>query len=138
MAIRKFSDLDAKSREKITKRFNSDTHNPYPGDEALQYLAKKIDDVIDETNKSTVASGSYATDIKRIDVAQQSISGSFSTRVTANDAKVGFVTTMPTDTDKHTVSLSVTNNKGTYALIFTMVDSTGKSPVTKRAEVSLK
>ena len=45
---------------------------------------------------------------------------------------------IPTTTAGHTVSLSVTNNKGTYALIFTMVDSTGKSPVTKRAEVSLK
>ena len=145
MAIRKSNDIenesdskynkvkDAKSREKINKRFNSDTHNPYPGDEALQYLAKKIDDVIDETNKGTVASGSYAGDIRILKTA----SGSFSTRVTANDAKTGFVTTMPTATNGHTVSLSVTNNKGTYALIFTMVDSTGKSPVTKTAEVAL-
>ena len=124
-------------------------------------------------------------------------SGSFSTRVTANDAKTGISTSqasaitantaktgisagqasaitantakasmvigttnktalagntttigsalhleggalIPTTTEKHTVSLSVTNTKGTYALVFTMVDSSGKSPVTKTAEVSLK
>ena len=99
MAIRKSTDIanetdsrynkvkDAKSISKITKRFDADTHNPYPGDEALQYLAKKIDDVIDETNKGTTASGSYAGDIKILKAA----SGSFSTRVTLNDAKTPLV-----------------------------------------------
>ena len=45
---------------------------------------------------------------------------------------------MPTTTDGHTVSLSVTNSKGSYALVFTMVDSTGKTAVTKTATIALK
>lgn len=106
MAIRKSADIEnesdskynnvksTKKRQKITKRFDDTTHNPYPGDEALQYLSKKLDDVIDETNKSTTASGSYASDIKLLKTA----SGSFSTRVTANDAKV--TSTFPAITTK--------------------------------------
>jgi|TARA_R110000787_G_scaffold28676_3_gene78085 hypothetical protein len=57
--------------------------------------------------------------------------------VAANNAKVGFVTTMPTATANHTVSLSVTNNRGTYALVFTMVDGSGRNPVTKTATIAL-
>jgi hypothetical protein len=94
MAIRKSNDIanesdsrynkvkDTKSREKITKRFDSDTHNPYPGDEALQYLAKKIDDIIDETNKGTTASGSYAAEIKTLIAASSSYANTGANRVT--------------------------------------------------------
>jgi hypothetical protein len=100
MAIRKTNDISNESNSKynnvknakkvanINERFDDTTHNDNPYDDAIQYLAKKVDDIIDETNTQTTASGSYATDIKRIDTAQQSISGSFSTRVTTNDAKV--------------------------------------------------
>ena len=58
--------------------------------------------------------------------------------ITANNAKVGFLTTMPTTTADHTVSLSVTNNRGTYALVFTMVDKSGKTAVTKTATIALE
>ena len=40
-------------------------------------------------------------------------------------------------TANHTVSLSVTNNRGTYALVFTMVDGSGRNPVTKTATIAL-
>tara|TARA_R110001632_G_scaffold140662_1_gene256666 strand:- start:3860 stop:4270 length:411 start_codon:yes stop_codon:yes gene_type:complete len=66
------------------------------------------------------------------------ISSGQASAITANTAKVGFVTTMPTATDGHTVSLSVTNTRGAYALVFTMVDQTNKkSPVTKTARIEL-
>ena len=70
--------------ENITDRFDDTTHNDNPYDDAIQYLKKKVDEVVDETNTQTTASGSYAQDIKNLTLA----SGSFSTRVTANDVKV--------------------------------------------------
>ena len=96
MAIRKTNDIgsetdsryvrvkNAKKVANINERFDDTTHNDNPYDDAMQYLAKKIDDIIDETNIQTTASGSYAGDIKILKTA----SGSFSTRVTTNDAKV--------------------------------------------------
>jgi len=203
MAIKKSDDrsnesdskyAESKSASKaanITERFDDTTHNDNPYDDAIQYLSKKVDEVVDETNKGTTASGSYAGDIKILKTASGSfstMSGSLSTRVTTNDAKtgttstertriaanhskvsmvigsrsseakagntttitsgqasaitantrkVGFVTTMPTATEGHTVSVSVTNNRDTYALVFTMVDSTGRSPVTRTATIGL-
>ena len=95
MPIKKTDDRSNESNSKYTKskttsksenideRFDDTTHNDNPYDDALQYLSKKIDDIIDETNIGTLASGSYAGDIKILKVA----SGSFSTRVTTNDAK---------------------------------------------------
>jgi len=74
--------------ENITDRFDDTTHNDNPYDDAIQYLKKKIDEVVDETNTQTTASGSYAQDIKNLTLA----SGSFSTRVTTNDAKTGVST----------------------------------------------
>tara|TARA_R110001592_G_scaffold191311_4_gene437476 strand:+ start:1576 stop:2181 length:606 start_codon:yes stop_codon:yes gene_type:complete len=70
--------------ENITARFDDTTHNDNPYDDAIQYLVKKVDQIVDETNVQTVASGSYNTEIKTLTTA----SGSFSTRVTLNDAKV--------------------------------------------------
>ena len=99
MSIRKFSDLEnesdnrfdnvksTKKRAKITERFDDTTHNPYPGDEAIQFLNKKLDQCIDTINQNNTASGSYATDIRILKTASgsyASASGSLSTRVTAN------------------------------------------------------
>jgi len=71
----------------ITERFDDTTHNDNPYDDAIQYLSLKIEDVIEESNLQGTASGSYATDIKTLTLA----SGSFSSRVTTNDAKVSMV-----------------------------------------------
>ena len=85
MALRKFEDLEhesdaryeklitARSRTKIAERFDTAKPNYYPGDEALQFLKEKVDDIVDEAN------------------ALRTASGSFSTRATANDAKVSMV-----------------------------------------------
>ena len=63
--------------------------------------------------------------------AKTGITSTQAGHITTNNNKVGFVTTMPTATDGHTVSLSVTNSRGAYALVFTMVDRSGKTAVTK-------
>ena len=68
----------------IQERFDDTTHNDNPYDDALQYIKKKVDQIISQTNTVTSASGSNSQDIKNLTLA----SGSFSTRVTANDAKV--------------------------------------------------
>ena len=74
-------------------------------------------------------------------------------RIAANHAKVGISTVqaaivnnlhleggalIPTTTEGHTVSLSVTNSRGAYALVFTMVDRSGKTAVTKTATIALE
>tara|TARA_R110001592_G_scaffold335975_1_gene621022 strand:- start:2227 stop:2688 length:462 start_codon:yes stop_codon:yes gene_type:complete len=92
----KFANLKGtNSVAKITDRFDDTTHNEHVSDFALQYLNKKLDDVIDETNRGTTASGSYSSEIKILKTASGSfstMSGSLSTRVTANDAKTGIST----------------------------------------------
>jgi len=81
----KYDNLKATAKvANIQERFDDTTHNDNPYDDAIQYLQKKIEDVIDESNLQGTASGSYATDIKTLTLA----SGSFSARVTTNDAKV--------------------------------------------------
>ena len=135
MAIRKTNDIandpNINSRLKgsvqvaeILERYNvTKTDNILPGDEAFGYLSEKIDQCIDTINTNTSKTG---------------ITSDQASAITANTNKVGFVTTMPTATDGHTVSLSVTNSRGTYALVFTMVDSTGRTPVTKTATIGLE
>tara|TARA_R110000737_G_scaffold227879_1_gene242089 strand:- start:577 stop:1131 length:555 start_codon:yes stop_codon:yes gene_type:complete len=103
---------------------------------------------------NTAKTGTTSTERSRI-TANHAKVGTTSTersRITANHAKVGISTVqaaivdslhpeggalIPTTTEKHTVSLSVTNDRGTYALVFTMVDSSGRTPVTKTATVNL-
>ena len=74
-------------------------------------------------------------------------------RIAANHAKVGISTVqaaivnnlhleggalIPTTTEKHTVSFSVEKSRsGVYSLVFTMVDGSGKTPVTKTAKINL-
>tara|TARA_R110000744_G_scaffold82025_3_gene161166 strand:- start:4546 stop:5133 length:588 start_codon:yes stop_codon:yes gene_type:complete len=70
--------------------------------------------------------------------AKTGITSTQAGHITTNNNKVGFVTTMPTATEGHTVSLSVTNSRGAYALVFTMVDRSGKTAVTKTATIALE
>jgi len=78
MAIRKSDDIgnETDSRfnkskgttklARITERFDDTTDNDNPYDDALQYINKKMDEIVDETNTQTVASGSYSTDINNL------------------------------------------------------------------------
>jgi hypothetical protein len=52
--------------ENINERFDDTTHNDNPYDDAIQYIKKKVDEIVDETNIQTIASGSYAGDIKTL------------------------------------------------------------------------
>jgi hypothetical protein len=103
---------------------------------------------------NTSKTGITSTQASRI-TANHSKTGITSTqasRITANHAKVGISTEqaaivnnlhpeggalIPTTTEKHTVSLSVSNSRGAYALVFTMVDGSGETPVTKTTKVNL-
>tara|TARA_B100000424_G_C22936842_1_gene498496 strand:+ start:1093 stop:2079 length:987 start_codon:yes stop_codon:yes gene_type:complete len=99
MAIKKFLDLEnetdskfnvvkaAVKRANITERFDDSTDNDNPYDDALQYMNKKMDQCIDTINANNSASGSLETKVKSLTAA----SASFSTRVTANDAKTPLV-----------------------------------------------
>ena len=59
---------DTNKLSNITERFDDTTHNDNPYDDAIQYIKKKVDEVIAETNVQTLASGSYATDIKALTI----------------------------------------------------------------------
>ena len=115
--------------------------------------------VITSTQASAITTNSAKTGITSTQAsritANHSKTGITSTqasRITANHAKVGISTVqaaivnnlhpeggalIPTTTEKHTVSLSVSNSRGAYALVFTMVDSSGETPVTKTTKVNL-
>ena len=140
MAIKKFDDLAnetdskfnnvkaTKKRANITERFDDTTANDNPYDDALQYMNKKMDQCIDTINANNTASGSLEARVKDLTTA----SGSFSTRVTSNDAKVtspfpaistsapgttvsitGLTHTPGAKADRLTIIVSLTNNKGT-------------------------
>ena len=151
MAIRKFSDLEnesdaryeklitARKREKITKRFNAATHNPYPGDEALQFLNRKLDDIIDEANALRTASGSFSTRATTNDAKVSMVIGSG-----ASQAKAGNTTTISTSqasaitantakvtqhpiTANHTLAIAIENVRETGApthITFTVTNNT--------------
>ena len=71
-------------------------------------------------------------------VTTDKLADSINTAIAANTSKVGFVTTMPTATADCTCTLTVTKNRGVpNALVFTVIDSSGRSPVTKTATISL-
>tara|TARA_A100001201_G_scaffold19266_2_gene21693 strand:- start:1486 stop:1938 length:453 start_codon:yes stop_codon:yes gene_type:complete len=134
MAIRKFDDLanetdskfnnvkSTKKRTNITERFDDSTDNDNPYDDALQYINKKMDQCIDTINANNTASGSLEARVKDLTTA----SGSFSTRVTSNDAKVSSV--FPTLT---------TSSPGTTASITGLAHAPGAKADTLTITVSL-
>jgi len=77
---------------------------------------------------ASAGSGSFAADIKTLTIA----SGSFSTRSTANDAKASYDKDL-SDTSAKVVKMTVTENRGAYALEFTMTH--GRN--TKTATIAL-
>ena len=56
------------------------------------------------------------------------------TAISNNTNKV----TQGLSTANHTLDFSVVNSKGAYSLVFTIVDSSGKSPITKTATLALR
>ena len=164
MAIRKSDDLanesdsrynnvkTAKAREKITERFDDTTHNEQPSDEALQFLNKKIDEVIDSVNTNISKTGISTSQASAItaNTSKTGISTSQASAITANTAKVGTTSTERSrisanhakvsydknlsNTDDIDLKATVTENRGTYTLVFTI--TAGRT--TKTASKSLE
>ena len=139
MAIKKSDDIanegsnyanqkNSKKLENITERFDDTTHNDNPYDDAIQYIKKKVDEIVDETNTQTVASGSYATDIKDLFNASSSFAvggGISELGVAATSASWPTVKITRLQHafvgSKHTLTIvvSVTSNKGSSSELST-------------------
>ena len=70
-------------------------------------------------------------------VTADKLANTINSAIAANTSKVGTETDLSI-TDDITVKLTVTNNRGTYALVFTMLDKTGRTAVTKTATIALE
>ena len=129
MPIRKSTDIaneshgtfdrvkSARKITEITERFNdTKTDNILPGDEALSYLSKKIDECVDEINLNQSKAG---------------ISSAQASAITVNSAKVGI-----TVTDGYAVAFTVLENRGAYSLRFDVTG--GEIEGTKTATLSLR
>ena len=97
--------------------------------EELDYLRTEISSNKDKTTFpgfGTSSTTALAGDTTTISTAQASA-------ITANTAKVS----QGLATANHTMQFDVINSKGTYTLVITVIDSSGKSPVTKTTTLTL-
>ena len=112
----------------------------YIGDD--QVTADKLADSINSaiaanTNKTVLVVGTGSGNAKAGNTT--TISSGQASAISANTSKVGFVTTMPTATESVTCTLTVTKNRGVpNALVFTVIDSSGRTPVTVTGTVALE
>jgi len=164
MSIRKSDDLandsdsrynnlrDAKKRSKITERFDDTTHNELAADEALQFLNKKLDEVIDSVNTNISKTGISTSQASAItaNTAKTGITTSQASAITANTAKTGITSTQASQITANNAKVSydknlsntegidlkatVTENRGSYTLVFTITHGR----VTKTASISLE
>ena len=86
----------------------------------LIYIVQQMQEDIEELRRYV------SNDIDTLTTAQ-------SNAITANTAKVS----QGLNTANHTLSFDVVNAKGTYSLVITVVDSSGKGTVTKTATLTL-
>ena len=106
MAIKKFneeysnkSDVKGGSYGSVndTKKILDQTSGDYEEKwhEAVKYLNDKLDEIVDETNKGTVASGSYASNIKTLtsavstNTSKTGITSTQAGHITTNNSKTG-------------------------------------------------
>jgi len=107
-----------------------------------QVTADKLADSINtaiaaNTNKTVLVVGTGSGNAKAGNTT--TISSGQASAISANTSKVGFVTTMPTATESVTCTLTATKNRGVInALVFTVIDSSGRTPVTKTATIDLE
>ena len=96
--------------------------------EAVKYLNDKVDEIVDETNKGTVASGSYASNIKTLtsavstNTSKTGITSTQASRITANSTienkTEGTISFGAPDrrTGAMTITVKVGENKFTYTI----------------------
>tara|TARA_R110000765_G_scaffold83687_1_gene162387 strand:+ start:1633 stop:2073 length:441 start_codon:yes stop_codon:yes gene_type:complete len=146
MPIRKSTDIaneshgtfdrvkSARKITEITERFNdTKTDNILPGDEALSYLSKKIDECVDEINLNQSKAGISSAQASAITAnsAKVGISSAQASAITVNSAKVGI-----TVTDEYAVAFTVLESRGAYSLRFDVTG--GEIEGTKTATLSLR
>jgi len=142
MAIRKTNDIaneaDSKystqrgKRANIEERLDDTTHNDNPYDDAIQYISKKIDEVVDELNlsdSSKVITSNQASAITA-NTAKVGISTSQASAIKSNTSKVGM-----TVTSGYAVAFTVLESRGAYSIRF---DVTGDFEGTKTATLALR
>ena len=122
-------DADSKTidSEKETILQNAFTNKEYINDKTnllfnagLVYIVQQMQEDIEELRRYV------SSDIDTLTTAQ-------SNAITTNSAKVS----QGLNTANHTMSFDVVNSKGTYSLVITVVDSSGKGTVTKTATLTL-
>ena len=69
-----------------------------------------------------------------VSTAKVGITTAQANAITANTSKVS----QGLNTANHTMSFDVVNSRGNYSLVITVVDSSGKGTVTKRATLTLR
>jgi len=122
-------DADSKTidSEKETILQNAFTNKEYINDKTnllfnagLVYIVQQMQEDIEELRRYV------SSDIDTLTTAQ-------SNAITTNSAKVS----QGLNTANHTMSFDVVNSKGTYSLVITVVDSSGRGTVTKTATLTL-
>ena len=120
-----------------------------PEFKAMHLLMDQIDELTDVVNANDAASGSYAN-LKK---AYTTDSGSFSTRISINDAKTGISseqsdaitvnsakgdtkTDLAPGTNGGVLTAAVSENRGVYTLIFTFKTSDGRTTKTAKMTMS--
>ena len=104
----------------------------------LVYIVQQMQEDIEELRRYV------SNDIDTLTTAQANA-------ITTNTAKVGITTAQANaitantskvsqglNTANHTMSFDVVNSRGNYSLVITVVDSSGKGTVTKRATLTLR
>ena len=139
----------------ILERYNvTKTDNILPCDEGLAYLSEKIDECIDviNTNEGKTGISDAQTAAITANTAKTGITTGQANAITANTAKTGISTSQAsaitantrkvgTETDLSvtedlTVLATVTENRGTYTLTFTMRTADGRT--TKTADITMR
>ena len=114
----------SKASSKEASLFGDSELEATPEFKAMHLLMDQIDSLTDVINANDAGSGSFASEIKDLTAA----SGSYSTRVTTNDAKV--TSTFPalqTSVAKTTVEIkSITYTGTTLNIVVSVTDSKGR------------
>jgi len=103
----------------INERFDdTKTDNILPGDNALSYLSKKVDDCIDAISNNDGKKGITTKQEGYIIINNEKVSQGLTTKF-------------------HTLSFDVVNVEGAYSLVISVIDSSVKPSVKKTASIKL-